>query len=78
MEKEKENKIKEIINNIRPYLNEDGGDIEFIKLDENYVFVKLFGVCVHCGLQDNTINYGILKMIQEKYPEIEGVINVEF
>jgi len=78
MEKEKENKIKEIINNIRPYLNEDGGDIEFIKLDENYVFVKLFGACVHCGLQDNTINYGILKMIQEKYPEIEGVINVEF
>lgn len=78
MEKEKETKIKEIINNIRPYLNEDGGDIEFIKLDENYVFVKLFGACVHCGLQDNTINYGILKMIQEKYPEIEGVINVEF
>ena len=78
MEKEKENKIKEIINNIRPYLNEDGGDIEFIKLDENYVFVKLFGACVHCGLQDNTINFGILKLIQEKFPEIEGVINVEF
>lgn len=78
MKKQKEKDIKEIIENIRPYLNEDGGDIEFIKLDENYVFVKLFGACSHCGFQDNTINYGILGMINEKYPEIEGVINVEF
>ena len=74
----KENEIKQIIENIKPYINEDGGDIEFIRLDENYVFIKLFGACVHCGLQDNTVNYGILKMIQEKYPDIEGVINVDF
>ena len=77
----KEEKIKEIrqiIEDIRPYLNEDGGDIEFVKLDENYVFVKLFGACVHCGGQDNTINYGILKMIQEKFADIEGVIIVDF
>ncbi len=76
--KRKENEIKQIIENIRPYINEDGGDIEFIKLDENYVFIKLYGACVQCGFQDNTINYGILKMINEKYPEIEAVINVEF
>ena len=78
MEKNKEKEIIKIIESIRTYVNEDGGDIEFIKLDDNYVFVKLFGACVHCGFQDNTINYGILKMIREKYPEIEGVINVEF
>ena len=78
MNKKREKEIKEIIENIRPYLNEDGGDIEFLKIDEDYVFVKLLGACAHCGFQDNTINYGILKMIQEKYPEIEGVINVEF
>ncbi len=78
MKKDKESGIREIIDDIRPYINEDGGDVEFIKLDENYVFVKLFGACLHCGLQDNTINYGILKMIQEKYPEIEAVINVDF
>jgi len=74
----KENEIKQIIENIKPYINEDGGDIEFIRLDENYVFIKLFGACTMCGFQDQTINYGILKMINEKYPEIEGVINVEF
>ena len=78
MNKKIENEIKGIIDNIKPYLNEDGGDIEFLKIEENYVFVKLLGACANCGFQDNTINYGILKMIQEKYPEIEGVINVEF
>ena len=74
----REKNIKEIIENLRPYLNEDGGDIEFLKIDDNYVFVKLLGACAHCGFQDNTINNGILGLIQEKYPEIEGVINVEF
>ena len=73
-----ENEIKKIIDDIRPYINVDGGDIEFIKLDDNYVFVKLFGACVHCGFQDNTVNYGLLRIIQEKFPQIEGVINVEF
>ena len=78
MNKKRENEIKRIIDDIKPYLNEDGGDIEFLKIEENYVFVKLLGACAFCGFQDNTINYGILKMIQEKYPEIERVINVEF
>lgn len=73
-----EKEIKEIINTIKPYINEDGGDIKFIKLEENYVFIKLTGSCANCGIQDYTLNHSILRMIQEKYPEIEGVINVEF
>ena len=59
--------IKSIIDDLKPYINNDGGDIEFVKLDENYVFIKLFGACVHCGGQDNTVNYGILKMIQGRF-----------
>ncbi len=70
--------IKKILDDIKPYINEEGGDIEFIQLEDNYVFIKLSGACAHCGFQDNTINNGILRMIQEEYPEIEGVINVEF
>ena len=72
-----EKEIKEMINNIKPYINEDGGNIEFIKIEDNYVFIKLSGACAFCGMQDFTLNNGILKMIQEKYPEIEGVINVD-
>ena len=61
-------KIKELIEQIKPYLNMDGGDIEFIKYEENYVYVKLYGACQNCGYQDVTI--------KSEIPEVEGVINV--
>ena len=69
--------IKSIIEDIKPYLNNDGGDIEFIKYEDNYVYVKLFGACSHCGYQDLTLNNGILELIKEKVPEVIGIINVE-
>lgn len=71
-----EEKIIELIENIRPYLNMDGGDIEFIKYEDKYVFVKLTGACAHCIGQDDTIKNGIYEMIKSEIPEIEGVINV--
>lgn len=74
---EKIDLIKEVINDIKPYLNNDGGDIEFIKYEDNYVYVKLFGACSHCGYQDYTLNNGILELIQEKVPEVISIINVE-
>ena len=77
MKKNNEKIIQEIIDDIRPYLNSDGGDIEFIKYEDNYVYVKLFGACSHCGYQDYTLNNGILELIQEKVPNVIGIINVE-
>ena len=77
MKDKNEEIIKEIINDIKPYLNNDGGDIEFIKYEDKYVYVKLFGACSHCGYQDYTLNNGILELIQEKIPEAIGIINVE-
>ncbi len=69
--------INDVINDIKPYLNNDGGDIEFIKYQDDYVFVKLFGACSHCGYQDFTLNDNILEIIKEKIPTVKGVINVE-
>ena len=54
-EKEIINKIKEILDNMKPYLQMDGGDIEFIKYEDKYVYIKLSGACAHCGYQDLTI-----------------------
>ena len=71
-----EDKIKELIEKIRPYLNMDGGDIEFIKYEDNYVYIKLTGACTDCLMQDNTINDGLLSMFQEQIPEIKGIINI--
>lgn len=73
-----ENKIIEMINSIRPYLNMDGGDIEYVKYEDNYVYIKLSGACTNCLLQDNTINDGMLIMFQEEIPEIKGIINIPF
>lgn len=80
--KEKENnteqtKIIEIINQLRPYLNSDGGDIEFIKYEDNYVYVKLYGACAACMFQDYTIQDNIYEAIKEIVPACKGVINIE-
>lgn len=72
----KKEKIKQIINDLRPYLNLDGGDIEFIKYEKNVLYVKLIGNCAHCLAQDETLNSGILAMIKEEIPEIKDIINI--
>lgn len=69
--------INEVINDLKPFLNSDGGDIEFIKYEDNYVYVKLFGACSHCGYQDYTLNDNVYELIKEKIPSCKGVINVE-
>ena len=72
-----EEKIKDLIESIRPYLNMDGGDIEFVKYEDNYVYIKLLGACTNCLLQDNTINDGLVEMFKGEIPEIKGVINIK-
>lgn len=69
--------IKEVINDLKPFLNSDGGDIDFIKYEDDYVYVKLFGACSHCGYQDYTLNDNVYELIKEKVPSCKGVINVE-
>lgn len=70
-------KIIEELEDIRPFLNMDGGDIEFIKYEDNYVYVKLIGACAMCEFIDVTLKDNIESYLKEEIPEIEGVINVE-
>lgn len=72
-----EEQVKELIESIRPFLIQDGGDIEFLRIEDNYVYIKLTGACSNCFYQDGTISYGIEALIKDKIPEIEGVINVD-
>lgn len=76
MKKEDQEKIIDIIMSLRPYINMDGGDIEFIKYEENFVYIKLSGACADCGFIDSTIEDGILQTIKKEVPSVEGVINV--
>jgi Fe-S cluster biogenesis protein NfuA len=70
-------KIKEILESLRPYLNMDGGDVEFIKYEEKIVYVKLTGACAACMFSDETIKNGLFEALKSEIPEIEDVINVE-
>lgn len=71
-------KIKNTLDTIRPYLNMDGGDVEFIEYKDNIVYVKLTGACQACLFSDDTIKNGLYETLKEEIPEIEGVINVQF
>ena len=70
-------KINELIEDLRPFLNMDGGDIEFIKYEDGYVYVKLTGACAHCGYQDVTIKDNIESYLKEEVPNLKGVINID-
>ncbi len=69
-------KIKELIEELRPYLNMDGGDLEFVKYEDHYLYVRLTGACQACMFQDNTLNDNIFNYFKEIIPDLEGVINV--
>ena len=70
-------KIEEVLEKLRPYLNSDGGDIEFIKYEDNIVFVKLLGACGNCPHRNDTIKGGVLASLQAELPEIKDIIQVE-
>lgn len=73
---ETENKIKELIDQIRPFLMADGGNVEFIKYENNIVYLKMQGACADCHMLDLTLKDGIEAMLIEEIPEIKEVINL--
>ncbi|MCI8544782.1 MAG: NifU family protein [Bacilli bacterium] len=75
--KENEAKIIEIINRLRPFLVNDGGNIEFIKYENNIVYIKMMGACSNCHMLDLTLKDGIEAAIKEEVPEVIEVINVK-
>ena len=68
-----EEDVKNIINELRPFLMNDGGNINFVKLEDNIVYISLHGTCLYCSMQDITIKDGIERIIKERIPEIKEV-----
>ena len=69
-------KIKEIIDTLRPFLINDGGNIEFIKYEDNIVYIQMLGACSNCEMIDLTLKDGIEMAIKEEIPEVKKVINI--
>jgi len=67
-------KIDKVLNNIRPHLAVDGGDVEVVDVTDDYlVKVKWLGNCENCFMSTMTMKAGIEQEIVNKFPEIKGV-----
>lgn len=81
MSSSKEDIIKKInlaLDSIRPFLNDDGGDIELIEFtDDNVVKVKFLGACKSCSMSPMTLKGGVEEAIKKVLPEVKEVITVE-
>ena len=69
--------ILEVLEKIKPYLRRDGGDVEFVKIEGDTVYVKVVGACVNCSMFEMTLRNGIELAITSEIPEIKKVINVQ-
>ena len=70
-------KIHQALDEIRPFLKSDGGDISFVSLnDEKHVKVQLHGACVGCSVNQMTLKSGVEMTIKKYLPEIESVESI--
>ncbi len=66
-------KIIEVIEKIKPFLQNDGGDIEFVKFENGIVYIKMLGACADCLNLDETISNGVEMILMDEIPGIIGV-----
>ena len=70
-------KVKNVIEQIRPYLQADGGDVEYVNItDDNTVNIKLLGMCGNCPHSQMTLKNGIEAAVIRALPEIKSVESV--
>ena len=69
--------IEKALDEIRPFLQSDGGNIELISFTEKEVKVRLLGNCISCTVNQMTLKNGVEMTIKKHLPEIEKVTSVE-
>jgi Fe-S cluster biogenesis protein NfuA len=73
-----EEKVKEVLEKVRPYLQRDGGNVELVEVEDatGTVKVKLVGACAGCPMSKMTLKNGIEKILKEEVPEVKQVVAV--
>ncbi len=69
-------KVQSVIDKIRPMLQQDGGDVEFVDISDGVVTVRLQGACAGCAMSQVTLKEGIEKLLKKEIPEVKKVENV--
>ena len=78
MKEQIEKRVKNILEQVRPYLQQDGGDVNFIELtDDMVVMVELTGACGSCPYSTMTLKNGIESVMKKSIPEIKSVEQVK-
>ena len=76
--KEIKEKVLKALDEIRPFLASDGGDISLVSIDNDRVVnVKLHGACVGCSVNQMTLKTGVEMTIKKHVPQIDRVVGVE-
>jgi Fe-S cluster biogenesis protein NfuA len=68
-----EEKILEALDSVRPALQADGGDVEFVRYEDDIVYLRLTGACGGCPMSTITLKQGIERIMKVKIPEIKAV-----
>ena len=72
-----EEQVKTALENVRPSLQADGGDVEFVSVDdEGTVSVKLTGACGSCPMSQMTLKMGIENYLKKEVPQVKAVVGV--
>ena len=66
-------RIEEVLDQIRPHLRADGGDVELVDVNDGVVTVRLTGACNGCPMSQMTLKNGVERVIKENVPEIKSV-----
>lgn len=70
--------VKKVLDEIRPNLQADGGDIELVGVEDGVVKVRLKGSCAGCPMSQMTLTFGVEKVLKERIPEVVRVEAVPF
>ena len=69
-------KIENALEEIRPILKNDGGDISLVEINDKIVKVKFEGACTSCSVNQMTLKTGVEMTIKKHAPEIQSVVNI--
>ena len=69
--------VEKVLNEIRPNLQADGGDVEFVDVNDGIVKVKLTGSCAGCPMSTLTLKVGIERLLKEKIADVKEVVAVD-
>ena len=69
--------IQCVLEELRPTIMQDGGDIHFVRFEEGTVFVKLYGACTTCPISFITLKMGLEVRMKERIPEVSCVMSVD-